>query len=443
MTEELFPRSIYSVSQLTLEVKSLLENHFAYLWVEGEISNLRIPSSGHLYFTLKDESSQIRGVMFRLQSRQLKFAPEDGLQIIVYGRVTVYEPRGEYQIVVEHMEPKGLGSLQLAFAQLKEKLAREGLFDPAHKKPLPFLPQKIGIVTSPTGAAIRDILQIINRRFANVHILLYPVRVQGTGAAQEIAQAIVGLNQIPDLDVIIVGRGGGSLEDLWAFNEEAVARAIFESRIPVISAVGHEIDFTLADFVADLRAPTPSAAAELVVRNKIELSQSLQSLENRLGLAASGTVEDLTERLSSLTHRLADPRKTLIDQRLHLDDLCSRLLNGLEQSNSRRGERLQSKWQHLLLLHPERRIAEHSQRLTQLWRQLSTSLRTTLHRNRQRAEGCMGKLHSLSPLAVLGRGYSIARLLPTREIIRQASRLKVHDPVSIKVHEGEFHAYHL
>jgi exodeoxyribonuclease VII large subunit len=438
MTEELFPRSIYSVSRLTLEVKSLIENHFAYLWVEGEISNLRIPSSGHLYFTLKDESSQIRGVMFRLQSRQLKFAPEDGLQVIVYGRVTVYEPRGEYQIVVEHMEPKGLGSLQLAFAQLKEKLAREGLFDPAHKKPLPFLPQKIGIVTSPTGAAIQDILQIINRRFANVHILLYPVRVQGTGAAQEIARAIDGLNQIPDLDVIIIGRGGGSLEDLWAFNEEAVARAIFKSRIPVISAVGHEIDFTIADFVADLRAPTPSAAAELVVRNKIELSQSLQSLKSRLGLAASETVEDLTERLSSLTHRLADPRKTLIDQRLHLDDLCSRLLNGIEQSNSRRGERLRSKWQHLLILHPERRFAEHAQRLTQLWRQLSTSLQTTLHRNRQRAEGCMGKLHSLSPLAVLGRGYSIARLLPTREIIRRASRLKVNDPVSIKVHEGEF-----
>jgi exodeoxyribonuclease VII large subunit len=438
MAEELFPRSIYSVSRLTLEVKSLLENHFAYLWVEGEISNLRIPSSGHLYFTLKDEASQIRGVMFRLQSRQLKFAPEDGLQVIVYGRVTVYEPRGEYQIVVEHMEPKGLGSLQLAFVQLKEKLAREGLFDPAHKKPLPFLPQKIGIVTSPTGAAIQDILQIINRRFANVHILLYPVKVQGTGAAQEIARAIDGLNQIPDLDVIILGRGGGSLEDLWAFNEEAVARAIFKSRIPVISAVGHEIDFTIADFVADLRAPTPSAAAELVVRNKIELSQSLQGLKNRLGLAASGTVEDLTERLSSLTHRLADPRKTLIDQRLHLDDLCSRLLNGVEQSNSRRGERLRSKWQHLLLLHPERRIAEHSLRLTQLWRQLATSLQTTLHRNRQRAEGCMGKLHSLSPLAVLGRGYSIARLLPTREIIRQASRLKVNDPVSIKVHEGEF-----
>ena len=431
-------RPIYTVSQLTAEIKTILERNFEHLWVEGEISNLRLPGSGHLYFTLKDESAQLRAVMFRLQNRLLKFQPEDGLQVICYGRLTVYETRGEYQIVLDHMEPKGLGALQLAFEQLKERLSKEGLFDPDHKKPLPHLPQRIGIITSPTGAAIRDILQVIDRRFANVHILLYPVRVQGAGAAQEIAQAIDELNRWPGIDVMIVGRGGGSLEDLWAFNEEAVARAIFRSQIPVISAVGHEVDFTIADFVADLRAPTPSAAAELVVRNKVELVQSLESLGRRLHYAGRTAVENRQERLSSLTHRLVDPRRRLADVRLRLDDLCVRLANSIRQSLSRKQDRLKSRADGLMLLYPGRQLAEHARRVAQLSRQMAMALRTQLRLLRQRTEGCLGKLQTLSPLAVLERGYSIARVLPSREVIRRASDLKVASRVNVKVHRGEF-----
>ena len=431
-------RPIYTVSQLTAEIKTILEQNFEHLWVEGEISNLRLPTSGHLYFTLKDESAQVRAVMFRMQNRLLKFEPEDGLQVICYGRLSVYEPRGEYQIVVDHMEPKGLGALQLAFEQLKEKLSREGLFDPAHKKPLPHLPQKIGIVTSPTGAAIRDILQIIDRRFANVHILLYPVRVQGAGAAQEITQAIDELNQWPGIEVMIVGRGGGSLEDLWAFNEETVARAIFRSRIPIISAVGHEVDFTIADFVADLRAPTPSAAAELVVRNKIELIQSMESLGHRLYRAGGVALENRRERLSSLIHRLADPRRRLSDLRLRLDDLCGRLMISVQQCLSRKRDRLRLETDGLMHLHPGRQLAELGHRVAQLCRQMILALRAQLRLFRQRTEGCLGKLQTLSPLAVLERGYSIARVLPSKQVIRRASDLKVTSRVNVKVHRGEF-----
>jgi len=429
---------ILTVSQLTAEIKSLLERNFEYLWVEGEISNLRLPSSGHLYFTLKDELAQIRGVMFRLQNRLLKFEPVDGLQVICYGRLSVYEPRGEYQIIVDYLEPKGVGALQLAFEQLKEKLSQEGLFDPAHKKPLPHLPQMIGIVTSPTGAAIRDILQIIDRRFANVHILLYPVRVQGAGAAQEIAQAIAELNRWPELEVIIVGRGGGSMEDLWAFNEEVVARAIFQSRVPIISAVGHEIDFTIADFVADLRAPTPSAAAELVVRDKAELVNSLINLRHRLGHAVRAILEPRRERLQSFLHRLTDPRKKLSDQRLRLDDFLFRLSQDFRQELSRRNERLRLKVDTLLLLNPGRRIEESCSRLQHLFRQLNLAQQTRLRFFRQKAQACLEKLQTLNPLAILARGYSIARLLPQKEIIRQASILKVRDLVKVKVHRGEF-----
>jgi len=431
-------RPILTVSQLTAEIKTLLERNFEHLWVEGEVSNLRLPGSGHLYFTLKDESAQIRAVMFRMQNRLLKFKPGDGLQVVGYGRLTVYEPRGEYQIVLDYLEPKGLGALQLAFEQLKEKLSREGLFDPARKKPLPPLPQKIGIVTSPTGAAIRDILQIIDRRFANVHILLYPVRVQGVGAAQEIARAIDELGQWPGLDVMIVGRGGGSLEDLWAFNEEPVARAIHRSPVPVVSAVGHEIDFTIADFVADLRAPTPSAAAELVVRNKVELVQTLESLARRLSQTVRMKLESRQERLSSLVYRLTDPRKRVSDQRLRLDDLSSRLATSIQQSLGRRIDRFRMKVESLTLLHPGKRVTDYSHRLSQLHRRLAVVGRSSIRFYRQRVEVAAGRLQSLSPLAVLERGYGIARLLPSREIIRDASRLKADDRVNVKVHRGEF-----
>lgn len=252
-------KHIYTVSELTREARMLLESAFPAVWVEGEISNFSIHSSGHMYFSLKDENAVLNCAMFRSENQQLKFGPKDGMQVLCFGRISIYDKQGRYQLYVQTMEPKGLGALQLAFQQLKERLQKEGLFDAAHKKPIPFLPQRIGIVTSPTGAAIRDILNISTRRFQNIHIIINPVRVQGEGAAIEIANAIKEFNEYAKLDVIIVARGGGSLEDLWSFNEEIVARAIYDSKIPVISAIGHEVDFTIADFVADFRAPTPSA----------------------------------------------------------------------------------------------------------------------------------------------------------------------------------------
>jgi exodeoxyribonuclease VII large subunit len=433
-------RSILTVSQLTVEIKTLLERSFDRVWVEGEISNLRLPGSGHLYFTLKDDKAQIRAVMFRLQNRLLKFNPQDGLQVIGYGRITVYEPRGDYQLLLDYLEPKGLGALQLAFEQLKEKLAAEGLFDSERKRPIPHLPQRIGIVTSPTGAAIRDILHIIDRRFANVQVLLYPVRVQGQGAAQEIARAIQTLNEFPELDVLIVGRGGGSLEDLWAFNEEAVARAIFSSRIPVISAVGHEVDFTIADFVADLRASTPSAAAELVVRNKAELARNLRNLERVLQQSFRGMLDLQQERFISLQERLGDPRRRLSDQRIRLDDLSARLAYSLKQGLRRQQDRFRLPQGGLLLLNPAKRLEEYAQKFSQVRRRLSVSVQQQMRNSRQKAEGLMGKLFSLSPLGVLERGYSITRVLPSREIVRRAEDLKVSSLVKVRVHRGEFTA---
>ena len=285
MEQAAFPfleRTILTVSEVNERIKIVLEDTFFDIWVEGEISNLRTPSSGHAYLTLKDEHSQIRAVLFKMQRRYLRFDPKDGMLVIARGRISLYEPRGEYQLVVDYMEPKGVGALQIAFEQLKVRLAQAGLFDASRKRPLPVLPRCLGIITSPTGAVIRDMLQILRRRFANLHICIYPVRVQGDGAAVEIAHGIEALNRYPGIDVIIVARGGGSLEDLWAFNEEAVAQAIYASTIPVISAVGHEIDYTIADFVADVRAPTPSAAAELVIRNKSELYAELQVVTQQL-----------------------------------------------------------------------------------------------------------------------------------------------------------------
>ena len=264
-------QKVYTISELNADIKWLLEERFPFVWIIGEVSNFRIPASGHFYFTLKDEFSQLNAVMFRGQQQKLRFQPEDGMNITGLGRLSVYEPRGTYQIILEYMEPAGIGALQIAYEKLKAQLAEEGLFDEKHKKPIPFLPQKIALITSPSGAVVHDMLNIINRRFPNVHIQIYPVKVQGDGAEDEIVDALALLNQSADVDVTIVARGGGSLEDLQTFNVERVARSVFESHIPVISAVGHETDFTITDFVADLRASTPSAAAELAVPVKNEL----------------------------------------------------------------------------------------------------------------------------------------------------------------------------
>src|SRR3989440_9776477 len=310
-------RAVLTVSALTIELRAVLEERFPAVWVEGEISNFRLYGSGHAYFTLKDAASHIRAVLFRNRGRRIKFEPADGLHVMAFGSIEVYPQRGEYQLVIELLEPKGLGALQLAFEQLKARLQAEGLFDEARKRPLPRFPKTIGIVTSPSGAAIRDMLRVIGRRFGELHILLAPSRVQGDGAAEEIAQGIRDLNAMGGVDVIIVGRGGGSLEDLWAFNEEAVARAIVASKVPVISAVGHEVDFTIADFVADLRAPTPSAAAELVVREKQAVVDALDDLRERLERAATRPLSDLERRVDDARSRLDHAGRVAHDRVAH------------------------------------------------------------------------------------------------------------------------------
>jgi exodeoxyribonuclease VII large subunit len=387
-------RHVYTVSALTAEVKAVLEDGFPAVWVEGEISNFKHHTSGHMYFTLKDAQTQIRGVMFRGHNRLLRFHPTDGLAVLVCGAVTVYERRGEYQITAEFMEPKGVGALQLAFEQLKTKLEAEGLFQDSRKRPLPLLPRKIGIVTSPTGAVIRDMLTIIGRRFPGLEVLIHPVAVQGSGAAEEIAAALRRLGSREDLDVLIVARGGGSLEDLWAFNEEIVARALAASPIPVISAVGHETDVTIADFVADLRAPTPSAAAELVVAQRDEL-------------------------------------------RLRVDELAVRGLAALQRVMTARRSRVEMLGRHLLLLSPVAHLARQADRLQGLRRRLGAWWVLFRTVRSERLARAAATLESLSPLGILGRGYSICFALPGRRILKAATEVNQGSTVAVRLHQGE------
>lgn len=389
------PRKIYKVSEINKIAKNLLEEEFPEIWLEGEISNFTLHSSGHLYFSLKDEDAQINAIMYKWQAGQLEFVPENGMKVIAQGKISVFVKGGRYQIIVYGLKPIGIGALQQAFEQLKRKLEREGLFDKARKRLIPMLPQKIGIVTSPTGAAIRDILNIIERRFANVHILIHPVRVQGDRAAGEIAEAIAYVNErFPSLDVLIVGRGGGSLEDLWSFNREIVARAIYNSRIPVISAVGHEVDYTIADFVADLRAPTPSAAAELVVTNKIELEKKILLLTSKIKLSMK---HELDERTSQY-RRLVDSR---------------------------------------IFLHPEELYSQFQQEIDYYLEKITSKCAHFLDFQKEKLNSIAGKLNVLSPLNILARGYSIAYKLPENEILKSISQVTMKDKVKVKLHRGE------
>jgi exodeoxyribonuclease VII large subunit len=430
-------KQILTVSELTLQVKKHLEKGFEEVWLEGEISNFRSPSSGHYYFTLKDDTSQIRAVIFRFMGRYLKYQPQDGLQIICRGRISLYEPRGEYQIILDYMEPKGVGALQIAFDQLKEKLKKEGLFDPAHKRPLPFLPTTIGVVTSPTGAVIKDMINVIGRRFPNVALLINPVKVQGEGSSQEIATAIATLNRISGIDVIILARGGGSLEDLWSFNEEIVARAIYHSAIPVVSAVGHEIDFTIADFVADLRAPTPSAAAELVVRDKKELARLIVSLSGRLRNRIVQVIETEKQQSVFLHKRLPDLRLRLGDLHLRADDLKTRLAPRVLHLLRLRQEMLQGKRVRLLLRNPRLIIEDAFKRVTLSQKGLTNSIRLVFQQFRQRFETYAGALEGLSPLNVLKRGYSITHLLPSYQIVKESTVLSPGDRVNVILGKGD------
>jgi len=430
-------RRVYTVSELTAGIKGTLEGMFPAVWVEGEISNLRVPSSGHAYFTLKDEGAQLSAVLFRGRGRRVRFEPEDGMHVLAFGGLDVYAARGQYQLVVELMEPQGLGALQLAFEQLKRKLEAEGLFDDGRKRKLPVYPRVIGIVTSPTGAAIRDMLNIIGRRFGDLRILIAPVRVQGDGAPAEIVQALVNLQEMAELDVIVVGRGGGSIEDLWAFNDETVARAIVACRVPVISAVGHETDFTIADFVADLRAPTPSGAAELVVREKLAVIERLVDLYARLKQAMTADVTAQRERLQFLARRrvLTDPARALRDLYRRLDDLQGRLRLGLRAGQRQIRHRLALLTQALSARNPVARISADVALLGQLRGRLVSGAAHGVQASRARFATSVGRLESLSPLAVLSRGYSVTRL-PSGALVRSAAQTRAGDLLEILLHQG-------
>ncbi|AJE03181.1 exodeoxyribonuclease VII large subunit [Geobacter pickeringii] len=434
---ELFAeKRILTVSQLTGLIRGVLEENFEHVWVEGEVSNLAMPSSGHLYFTLKDAGAQLRCVMFRASARALKFRPKDGMGLIVRGRVTVYDQRGDYQLLVEYLEPRGIGALQLAFIQLKEKLGREGLFSEERKRPIPALPQRIGIVTSPTGAAIHDMLNVLNRRFANVEVLIRPVKVQGEGAAEEIAAAIDDLNRHGSIDVMIVGRGGGSLEDLWAFNEEAVARAIHRSRIPVISAVGHEVDFTIADFVADLRAPTPSAAAEMVVKSKEELGARVDFLRHRLVQGVRGQLAELRGELDSLSRSLRDPTMLLGHLAQRVDDLALRGERAIAGILRQHRGTLDGLGTHLRLTNPALEVERIRERILVLAARNEAAVRRRLDRMGEETAVAAARLNSLSPLGTLARGYSIALRLPARHVVREARQIVPGNRLELRFHRG-------
>jgi len=433
---ELPLRYILTVSELTQEIKDLLEMKFSEVWVEGEISNFRIPPSGHFYFTLKDEFSQIRAVLFRMQARTLRFVPEDGLHVICRGRVSLYEKRGEYQLILDTMEPKGIGALQLAFLQLKERLEKEGLFDPVHKKPIPMVPKKIGIVTSPTGAVIKDMLHILHRRFENIHILLYPVRVQGEGASLEIAKAIEFFNDRMEVDVIITGRGGGSFEDLWAFNEEVVARAIYHSKIPILSAVGHETDYTISDFVADMRAPTPSAAAELVVRDKREMKNMLHYLKTRLDHRIIQRLQEHRTDLSHIKKIFLSPKKRIENYFLRVDEFTSRLTMLSLWTFKREREKCSQLIERIHLRSPAQIIENLRLLIFQNERYIEKNIEHFIEIQKQKIGGVWGKLESLSPLSILQRGYSITRKIPSLQILRDAAHLREGDKVEVRLHQG-------
>jgi exodeoxyribonuclease VII large subunit len=428
-----------TVSDLNARIKDLVEANYNFIWVWGEISNLRIPSSGHAYFTLKDHQSQIKAVIFRTQFHRLRFIPEDGLQVLCNGRISVYEPRGEYQLVVELMEPQGMGALQLAFEQLKKKLDREGLFEPARKKPLPPYPQHIAIVTSPTGAAIRDILKTLQRSPCPLCITVIPVRVQGQEAAAEIAEAIHRANRMAGdfgWDVLIVARGGGSIEDLWSFNEEIVARAIAASQIPTFSAVGHEIDFTISDMAADARMPTPTAAAEWIVSRMEDAHRQLCGYGERLSRVMNFILESQRERVHYLRKRLVDPGRLLTDLRMLTDDRAERLHKALLRYLERLRTQHSNMVDRLSPLLINREIDRSREHLDKLEYKLSFCNQTTLSRNRLQLRELISRLEALSPLSVLARGYSIGYKLPQHAVIRRWTDVKAGDKVRIQLFEG-------
>jgi exodeoxyribonuclease VII large subunit len=430
-------RRAFTVSEITGRIQGALETEFFDVWVEGEVSNLKVIPAGHWYFSLKDDQAQLRAVVWKTQARLVKFKPRDGMRVLVRGGLRVYPPRGEYQLQVEVVEPLGKGALQQAFEELKERLEKEGLFAAERKRPLPMLPRCVGVITSPTGAVIQDILRVLSRRYANLGVLVYPARVQGDDAAPEIVQGLRALNRLRGLDVIILARGGGSLEDLWPFNEERVARAVAASKIPTISAVGHETDFTIADFVADHRAPTPSAAAELVVKAKEELRARVDGLQRRLGAAMDLRLTRTRSRVLALTaHRVFEAERGRIRaQRGAVTELGRRAGAALLRQAERGADRLRRTRTRLDEFRWDRQVAERRRHVDGEARRLHELLRARTQQGRAALGRLAGKLETLSPLAVLSRGYALAWDEHGR-LLRDAAQVAPGDGLRLRLHQG-------
>ncbi len=427
---------VFTVSRLNRQVRNTLEDCFDLLWVRGEISNLARPSSGHVYFTIKDDAAQLRCVMFRNKSNRLSFNPERGLQVLVQGRISLYELRGECQLVAEDMRPAGIGDLHLAFEALKRKLQQEGLFEEQHKRPLPVFPGTVGIISSPTGAAVRDVLSVLRRRFPMIRVILYPVPVQGAEAAGEIERAFQIAQLRAECDALILTRGGGSLEDLWPFNEERVARAIYDCPLPVVSGVGHEVDFTIADFVADRRAPTPSAAAELLSPSAQEFYSRLQKHQERLARQVAATLQEKKRQVTRLQQQLHDPRHVIGSLQQRCDELSMRM--------ERAWDYLLREWRQLLdewhmrigVLNPQRRLTDAAQHCAVLAQRLQHGIERELHQRGETLLQLQRMLEAVSPLSVLERGYAILKRPQQRQILRDAAQLKPGERLQAQLHRG-------
>jgi exodeoxyribonuclease VII large subunit len=432
------PRRALTVSQLTERIRGTMETEFFDVWVEGELSNLTLATSGHWYFSLKDARAQLRAVVWKTDARLIRFQPRDGMKVLARGSLKVYAPKGEYQIQVQVLEPLGKGSLQQAFEDLKQRLEKEGLFDAKRKRPLPMLPRRVGVVSSPTGAVIRDILRVLRSRYRNLEVLLYPARVQGPEAAGEVAQGIRALNGVPGLDVLIVARGGGSLEDLWPFNDEGVARTLAASRVPTISAVGHETDFTIADFVADLRAPTPSAAAERVVQAKEDLDARVVALQRRLDGALRLRLTRVRARVAAVTsHRVFEAERGRIRASAQrTDELARRSQTGLARQLERARHHLRRGSERLEAFRWDRQLAERRGRVSQWRNRLLSLAHAGLDPRRAALSRAAGKLESLSPLAVLSRGYALVWDTAAGRLLRQPDDVGPGAALRIRLHGG-------
>jgi len=432
-------RQIYTVSGLTEKIKDLLEEEFPFVWIIGEITNRYIPASGHYYFDLKDESSQIKAVIFRGQANNLKFDIEDGLEVTGLGRISVYAPRGTYQIILEYIEPAGVGALQIAFEQLKKRLEKDGLFDERHKLPLPLLPRTIGVVTSLSGAVIHDMMNVLFRRFENIRLIIAPAKVQGIEAEKEIVAAIEMLNLHAQAEIIVLARGGGSLEDLQAFNSETVARAIYASRIPIVSAVGHEVDYTISDFSADFRAPTPSAAAELIVPQKRDIINNIKRAKYDMARSIRYYITDNRKDLQSLTKSIKSPRHRIEELRLKIDHLANRMTTWVFQKLHKERHRASLAKIRLKNVNPISYVHKYKDTNHSIYKDILNLKEIYINNKQYRLKRLEGALAALNPMAILQRGYSITRTVnkgEQQQVIMNADRVEINQHLEILLAKG-------